>query len=698
MIIKTPKKEYKIHLFYIFIGVLTLIKIGLMFLFSSDYQNLMFEPFVKTFIINLGKTGFNIYDYYYNNHLITSFPYPPLMLLLLCPGSILTEGIGVSNPFIVSVLFKVPILIFDLLGMYFIMKLFPNRRKYIGVLYYASPIIIYSGYMHGQLDIIPTTFLLIAIYYATGNHKNRILFSVVALTAALTCKFHILAVLPLFYIYLYRKEGVKSAFKHLLCTFGLTGFIIFPFYGEGFINTVLFNNEQTLLTQVFFSYVNIKIYLPILAVLIIYLMAFNLNSMNKDLFISFCGVLFTSFLALIPPMPGWYTWIVPFITMYFICVKSNKFISAIIYATLNFLYLVYFIFLHNNGRVDLYFLHYDLSYLKIDNNVIKNTVFTILVGTLVYIIFLLYKSGVTSNSLYKRRNLPFTIGISGDSGSGKSTLIKAIEECLGLSNILYIEGDGDHKWERGEKMWDEYTHLNPKANYLYRQAEDISTLRTGASVMRVEYNHDTGKFSQEHKIRPKKYIVMCGLHSLYLPQMRKNLDLKIYMDIEENLRRYWKISRDTAFRGYSKERIITQIEDRMDDAKRYIYPQKYYADLVIRYYDMNLQDCLIDDYQEKICLKLTLSADIDLEKLINEVSAYGVEVEYDYSDDLVKQTVCFSGNGLYEAKIPFERIANMVIPQLDEITQQTVDAEDNIDGILKIVLLEIISYKMRGEK
>ena len=117
-------------------------------------------------------------------------------------------------------------------------------------------------------------------------------------------------------------------------------------------------------------------------------------------------------------------------------------------------------------------------------------------------------------------------------------MLELINSLLGRKEVLEIEGDGDHKWERGEEMWNSYTHLDPRANFLYRQALDLQMLREGKNVYRVEYDHSTGKFSEKHRVVPRKYIVVCGLHSLYLPQMRRSLDLKIYMDTEETLRCY----------------------------------------------------------------------------------------------------------------------------------------------------------------
>ena len=107
-----------------------------------------------------------------------------------------------------------------------------------------------------------------------------------------------------------------------------------------------------------------------------------------------------------------------------------------------------FVFFHNKGYVDIYWCEIDCSFLKFHNRTISNLLFTLLSGTLLYLIVSMYKVGIAGNSLYKRRNIPFTIGIAGDSGTGKTSIISIIEKCIGSKNLLQVEGDGDHKWER----------------------------------------------------------------------------------------------------------------------------------------------------------------------------------------------------------------------------------------------------------
>ena len=677
----------------LFIVLVTIFKLLLMGLFSSDYQNELFIPFLSSFIQN----GGNPYQYFYEMGEVKAFPYPVVMFMVELPAVMVIEIFGISSVFMTNLIFKLPSLIFDFVGLHFITGMFPERRKYAAVLYFASPVILYAVYMHGQLDLIPTVLLLCSGYYLSSKHKYRYLAGGALLVCALLSKLHILAVLPIIFIYLYKRDGIRNT---LIFCGSVTLTVIMgmlPFMSEGFREIVLFNSEQNVLTEAALPFGTVEIYIPIAAVLIVYLITFGMNIINRNLFISLCGIVFTVFLALCPPMPGWYVWIIPYVSLFFMGIDEGKYKNIVIYLFFNGLYLVYFIFLHDKGAVDLYLLNADLSFLKQHNDFLSSLFFTLLAGTLTYIAFLMYELGVAGNSLYKRRNRPFTIGIAGDSGSGKSTLIDVAVSALGERNLLFIEGDGDHRWERGERYWDEYTHLNPKANFLYRQAHDLRQLRQGASVDRVEYDHNTGKFTSKRKIKPKKYIALCGLHSLYLPQVRKNLDLKIYLDTDETLRRYWKIQRDIEGRGYTKEKILTQIENRISDAVRYIHPQKKYADMTISYYDRTLTDCMENGHEMKTSVRITISAAVDVEPLMNELIKYGVIIVHDYSDDLQTQTIDLTADKLERIKIPVEEIAFSMIPQLEEITRENLDGENGIEGILKLFMLLLISSKMMGE-
>ena len=177
----------------------------------------------------------------------------------------------------------------------------------------------------------------------------------------------------------------------------------------------------------------------------------------------------------------------------------------------------------------------------------------------------------------------FSISICGDSGSGKSTVSTLLQEILPFDNTLLFETDRYHKWERSSENYQAHTHLSPEANYLEKMADDAYKLSLGQTVIAVDYDHITGKFTAPESIEPKTFMVLCGLHTLYKENLRAIMDLTIYIDTDEDLKRFWKLTRDTEHRGKTPEQVLASIEARTPDYHTYILPQRDYADIIIRY-------------------------------------------------------------------------------------------------------------------
>ena len=91
------------HRFHIFIAVMAVLKITLMGLFSSGYQNSLFMRFIGGFLEQISKGNLiNPYEFFRN--VPDLFPYPPLMLLFESFGGILSRLSG-GNLFLQNVLF-----------------------------------------------------------------------------------------------------------------------------------------------------------------------------------------------------------------------------------------------------------------------------------------------------------------------------------------------------------------------------------------------------------------------------------------------------------------------------------------------------------------------------------------------------------------------------------------------------------------
>lgn len=235
---------------------------------------------------------------------------------------------------------------------------------------------------------------------------------------------------------------------------------------------------------------------------------------------------------------------------------------------------------------------------------------------------LLYQYLIKNNYKYKIDNeikyklilsIANSIAVTGDSGSGKSTLSNLINNIF--TDTLHIECDRYHKWDRTDPKWKEMTHLNPKANYLMKMREDFFDLKIGNDIYQVDYDHSTGKFTQPNEIKSKSNIVLCGLHTLYDKEITQNMNLNIYLDPDQELKKSWKIQRDIIKRGYTVDQVLEKIKSREEDFKKYISPQKELADMIINYYTVDNLKYYQINKDTKIGLKLYINKNC-LESLI----------------------------------------------------------------------------------
>lgn len=198
---------------------------------------------------------------------------------------------------------------------------------------------------------------------------------------------------------------------------------------------------------------------------------------------------------------------------------------------------------------------------------------------------------------------PKMIGISGESGVGKSTIAEIITIFFGTQNTTIISTDDLHKWERLDKNWETFTHLNPNANNLELGDLHTKILSEGQFIYRSIYNHKNGHFDPPSKIEPKKIVIVEGLHAFYTDCSKELFDLKIFIDTDEELRTHWKILRDTEERGYTYNTVLDMINKRKFDNIAVRNAQITFADVIITISPRQKIICL-GDKNEKIDLEL----------------------------------------------------------------------------------------------
>src|SRR3989344_9259586 len=129
--------------------------------FASEYVTKGFIPFIRYFL----ETGLNPYDYF---RLHVVFPYPSGMLYVFSFPITLAQSIFLdifSLKHTMLLLMRLPILLADITIYITLCKLLPSKEKKVLLLYFASPVLFYINYFHGQLDVVPTAFLFVTLYF-----------------------------------------------------------------------------------------------------------------------------------------------------------------------------------------------------------------------------------------------------------------------------------------------------------------------------------------------------------------------------------------------------------------------------------------------------------------------------------------------------------------------------------------------------
>ncbi len=173
---------------------------------------------------------------------------------------------------------------------------------------------------------------------------------------------------------------------------------------------------------------------------------------------------------------------------------------------------------------------------------------------------------------------PYIVGIAGGSASGKTSFLRELKQSMPKGSICIISQDNYYKpIEEQEKDHNGQVNFDlPTSIDRLRFYEDMRKIRNGEELNIKEYTFNKkGKVPGRLVVKPAPIIVMEGLFIFHYEEIRKSLDLRVFIDAREHIKLERRLKRDLEERGYPENEVRYQWENHvMPSYKKFLKPYR----------------------------------------------------------------------------------------------------------------------------
>ena len=180
---------------------------------------------------------------------------------------------------------------------------------------------------------------------------------------------------------------------------------------------------------------------------------------------------------------------------------------------------------------------------------------------------------------------PLIIGLVGGSGSGKTTVARAIIDALGGVDAAVVDQDAYYKdlhtLSLEERARVNFDHPESLDNDLL--VAHLTALANGVAIDKPTYDfaHHT-RADRTIRVEPQDVILVDGILLFVDERVRRLLDIKIFVDVPDDVRFIRRMQRDIAERGRSIDSIIAQYLATVRPMHlEFVEPSKRWADVIL---------------------------------------------------------------------------------------------------------------------
>ena len=177
------------------------------------------------------------------------------------------------------------------------------------------------------------------------------------------------------------------------------------------------------------------------------------------------------------------------------------------------------------------------------------------------------------------------IGVAGGSGSGKTTVVRRIVESIGAEQVTVLEHDRYYR-DRSALRLEERAALNydhPDALETDLLVRHLVELRAGRPIQLPVYDYTTyTRRPTTEPVEPRKAIIVEGILIFVDAALRVLMDVKVFVDTDDDTRFIRRLKRDVAERGRTMESVIEQYLGTVKPMHlEFVEPSKRYADIIV---------------------------------------------------------------------------------------------------------------------